>query len=135
MAEERDINNLVTLSAGEDEARTAAFAALETCVKSNANQVNVLTNAINFNTDWEPPFKALKVWSKEHPEVELILLADAFGHRHWICKSVFKAGKSSDMVLSLIDDEFEAVFEEIYGMPHADWEKAPTEPFANYLQA
>lgn len=133
MAEERDINNLIIVNADETAAREVAFQALEKLVRESWNHVVVAKGAINFNTDWEPPFKQLKAFTKDHPDVELTLLADAFAHRHWICKSTIAQGKSKELVLSRIDDEFDGVFEEIYGRSYESWEKENVEPFAKIV--
>lgn len=133
MAEERDINNLIILKSEDAEKRASAFTALESLVRENWDHVQVENEAINFNTEWEPPYKELKAFSKEHPDVELLLLADAFANRHWICKSTIAAGKSDDLVLSRIDDDFDKVFEEIYGKSLVAWESAPSEPFGKLL--
>lgn len=130
MAEERDINNLITVRTDDAEQREVAFAALEKLVRDNWDHVVVAKGAINFNTDWEPPFKELKAFTKEHKDIEIVLLASAFSHRHWICKSIIAAGKSAEMVLSRIDDEFDGIFEEIYGRSYEAWEKEQSEPFA-----
>lgn len=131
MAEERDINNLITVCGGDDAQREAATAALEKLAREQWNFVRVDNGRVNFNTDWEPPFKELKALSKEYPEVEFRLLADAFTHRHWICKATIANGKSDEEAISLVDDDFEAVFQAIYGCTHEQWLKQPVEPFAN----
>ncbi len=130
MAEERDINNLITVSGGDDAQREAALAALEQLARDNWNFVRVENGRVNFNTDWEPPFKELKALSKEHPEVELHLLADAYTNRHWICKGTIANGKSDEEAISLVDDNFDAVFKEVYGCTYEEWQKQPCEPFA-----
>ncbi|MBC2594517.1 hypothetical protein H5P28_09630 [Ruficoccus amylovorans] len=129
MAEERDINNLITVSGGDDAQRAAAFAALEKLAQDNWNFVRTENGRVNFNTDWEPPFKELKALSKEHPGVEFNLLADAYTNRHWICKATIAEGKSNEEAISLVDDDFDAVFNEIYGCSYEQWEKQPCEPF------
>ncbi len=133
MAEERDINNLITLHADDAAQRDAAFSALESMAREKWDHLQVKDGIINFNTDWEPPYKELKALSKEHPGVEFHLLADAFTKRHWICKSTIVAGKTEDLVLSLIDDDFEKVFAEIYGKSHSEWEADRSEAFVHLL--
>ncbi|QYY36274.1 hypothetical protein [Ruficoccus sp. ZRK36] len=129
MAEERDINNLITVIGGDDTQRGAALAALEKLVRENWDHVRVEGEKINFNTDWEPPFKELKALSKEHPEVEFKLLADAFTNRHWLCSATIANGKSDEEAISLVDDAFDDLFVQIYGCSYEQWEKAPSEPF------
>ena len=135
MAEERDITNLITVTGGDDTQREAAAVALEKLVRENWDFTQAANGQVLFNTEWEPPFKELKAFSKEHPEVELQLLADAYVKRHWVCKATIAKGKSDEEAISLVDDDFDAVFQDIYGCSYEVWEKNPSEPFNKVFAA
>ena len=134
---EKTIANYLRLESADATALSDAQAAALAWISAEytASMQTVGDHGYHFLTTWEPPFKQLKQLSKAHPLVTFTLWADAFATDHWICKSIFDAGKSEDWVVSIVDDAFESIFKEIYGQSYASWKTQPKPPFAAILPA
>lgn len=126
-----DIENLIILQSADAAKLPESLTSLAEALQESCDQVRATgEDRLRFHTSWEPPFKVLKDWSKARPEVTLTLLADAFAKHHWLLKATIQSGKSDELVVSRIDDEFDAIFKEVYGCSFAEWEKKQTAPFA-----
>lgn len=125
-----EIENRLQLHTQEPAKLAEKTEALAHLLASECDHVNqVEPGVIRFQSEWEPPMKLLKQWSKEHPESSLVLLSESFAKHHWLLKATVHAGKSDDLTVSRIDDEFESLFQEIFGCTFADWEKRPCPAF------
>lgn len=124
-----DIENLLLIESSDAGAFGASVESLTEALKEECTEIKSDGPRLRFHSEWEPPLKALKKWSKEHPVCSLTLWADAFAKHHWLLKATIQNGKSEEMTVSRIDDEFEAIFAEVYGCSFAEWEKQPREPF------
>ena len=125
------INNRLTVQASDSAVLEDASKAVQSWIEQTA-EINPKESAspnFLFDTNWEPPFKAIKKLSKEHPEALFTLWGDAFSENHWISKSVIQAGKSEDWVVSIVDDSFESIFGEVYGQSYDQWRSTKDRPF------
>ena len=130
---DKPIANYLRLESADATALSRALTAAQAWISAEytASMQTIGDNGYYFLTTWEPPFKQLKQLSKEHPKVSWTLWADAFATDHWICKSIFTAGKSEDWVVSIVDDAFESIFKEVYGQSYSSWKTDPKPAFAN----
>jgi len=130
-----DIANLLQLESADLTALEAASTAVRKWACNTYADTQVIgKDRYHFMTAWEPPFKKVKQLSKEHAAVQFTLWGDALSKHHWICKSIFSAGKSQDWVVSIVDDDFEQIFTEVYGQDYTQWKADPQAPFAALLQ-
>ena len=127
-----DIENLLLLESSDAGTLDVSLTSLIEALQDACTELKGDGPRLRFHTEWEPPFKALKAWSKQHPECTLTLWADAFAKHHWLLKATIHNGKSDELTASRIDDEFEAIFVEIYGCGFSEWEKQPRAPFQAY---
>lgn len=125
-----DIENLLLLESSDAGTVDAAVASLTEALTGECDNLKAEGTRLRFHTQWEPPFKALKDWTKAHPECTLTLWADAFAKHHWLLKATVANGKSDELTVSRIDDEFDGIFREVYGCSFDDWEKKPSAPFS-----
>ncbi len=124
-----DIENLLLVETSDAGTLDSSVAGLAEALTGECDQLKTEGPRLRFHSEWEPPMKALKAWTKEHPECTLTLWADAFAKHHWLLKGTIQNGKSDEVMLTRIDDEFDGVFREVYGCTFEDWEKSPREPF------
>ncbi len=134
MSSENDITNLVSVQSSDPAQRETAFTAIRQLAEDRFAPVRKAGDfQITFACSWEPPFKEIKALSSEFPEAEFLVLGDAFAKHHWISKSSIRNGKQEDVVVSRVDDEFDSIFTEVYGVSYETWEKKNTAPFAHRL--
>lgn len=132
------IENLLLINAATPEARESFQAAFVEALKevSSVRSLRVGQGEncawVRFYCDWEPPFKQLKAVSKVHEQVPCVLLSDAFAKSHWLSKAEYLGGKGSELTVSRVDDEFEPIFQEVFGKDYASWEAQQTPSFPNY---
>lgn len=135
MSSKNDITNLVSVESSDSAQKEAAFAALRKLAEEQFAPVRSAGDfQISFATSWEPPFKAIKTLSSQFPEVVFTVLGDAFAKHHWISKSTIRGGKQEDVVVTRIDDEFDGIFAEVYGISYDEWEKKQSAPFAHLIK-
>jgi len=125
-----DIENRLCLETADSGNLAETINQLQTLLEESSDQVRVNGTDLRFHTEWEPPLKPLRAWSKEHPECKLTLWADAFAEHHWLLKATIQNGKCDELTVSRIDDEFDAIFQEVYGCSFEAWEQKPREPFS-----
>lgn len=127
-----DIENLLKIEFQDNALAGESMAALAKLIETECDKVELRDNhAIRFHSQWEPPFKLLKAWTKENAGTSITLWADALAKHHWLLKATIAAGKSSEVTLSRVDDQFETVCKEIFGCTYDEWEKQPRESFTN----
>ncbi|WOO41765.1 hypothetical protein [Rubellicoccus peritrichatus] len=127
-----DIENLIKVEFKDTASAAESTAALAKLIEAQCDKVELRgDNAVRFHSEWEPPFKLMKTWSKENPDATITIWADALAKHHWILKGTIAAGKSEEVTLSRVDDQFETVCKEIFGCTYDEWEKSPREPFAH----
>lgn len=132
------IENLLLITDATNEARQSLQAAFVEALKEIDSVSNVRTGQdegglwVRFYCEWEPPFKQLKKISKDHAEVSCVLLSDAFNKSHWLSKAHYVAGKGNEQTISRVDDDFDDVFQEIFGKDHAIWQAEMTPSFPRY---
>lgn len=125
-----DIENLIVLKTQETAQLESHTEALADLLRAECKDVSIREpGAIRFHSQWEPPMKLLKSWTKEHPELMIELLAESFADHHWLLKAQIQTGKAEELTVSRIDDEFDSIFKEIFGCSLDEWEQKPTAPF------
>lgn len=131
---EQDITNYLTFECDTVQCLDEAVEAFETLGADTYQDFKKIKAAsFYFLIDWEPPFKELKQFSKKHPKVKLTLWGDAFSKHHWISKAIIEGGKSDNTVVSMVDDDFEPIFKEVYGCSFDTWNESRVEPFAQLV--
>ncbi|MEO0795663.1 MAG: hypothetical protein AAFX93_10890 [Verrucomicrobiota bacterium] len=128
-----DIDNVLEVSCDDAQKRESALSAAKDLVSEAGDKVQVSDDRIFFHCEWEPPFKQLKKLSAAHTGVTFTLWSEAFQQHHWISKVDYVDGKGAEETLSRIDDEFPAVFKEIFSAEESSWEKSPTPGFQTWF--
>jgi hypothetical protein len=115
------IRNLVALAAAAPDQAAAAHAAVLDLARAKDPEgaAEDASGRIFFTVEWEPAFKELKELSAKHPGVKFTLYGDAFAKQHWVSKTVYEAGKSTeDVTVSRIDGaSFRRIYQEVFGEP------------------
>lgn len=125
-----DIENLIKVELKDSAPAAEPTAALAKLIEAECDNVEVRgDDRIRFHSQWEPPFKLLKAWTKENPGSTITVWADALEKHHWVLKGAITGGKSEEVTLSRVDDGFEVVCKEIFGCGYDEWEKNPRQPF------
>lgn len=132
------IENLLLINDATPEARESFQAGFLEALKEIDSVQNTRSGQgencawVRFYCDWEPPFKQLKAVSKNHAEIPCVLLSDALVKSHWLSKAEYLGGRGSELTVSRVDDEFETVFQEVFGTDYASWEAQQTPSFPNH---
>ncbi|MGA2052951.1 MAG: hypothetical protein ABSH19_06545 [Opitutales bacterium] len=117
------VRNLVAVTAPAPETAAAARAAVLALARAKDPEgaAEDSSGRIVFTIEWEPAFKDLKEISTQFKDVTFALYGDSFAKQHWVSKTVYAAGKTTeDATFSRIDGiSFRRVYHEIFGEPFA----------------